>query len=557
MDTHPDCIHPAIRGMGAFNRIAPPQFTQYDQWGRRVDELETSEGWRALQAVGQQEGILSIFYERTYGEHSRSYGFAKVMLMVADSHKIVCPLATTDGTARVIELLGSGEMKKEILPRLISRDPGFAFTSGQWMTERPGGSDVSQTETVAIPTGTTNALGPVYTLDGFKPLASTDTQVSIALARTGPLSAGSRSLSLFLIPLRLPLLRTPDAPLPPSTSNNIFTNRIRQKIGTHALPTAEISLQGTEAYLIGAPNGGVRNVTNVLNITRLWSAIISVGGLRKCLANATAYARVRAIYPGGGAGAQLLADTPLHMAHLAQVHVLYRALVHLTFGAIRLLGKVECGVASVDEEGRLRMLTPAVKAFVAEKAVGGMEEAMTALGAVGYMQENGFGTTIVDSLVEKYIFLPPAWTVLGADHDNQDMGWNDDGAITRPDKSHAGPCDTRFIYFSKYAPLALLSAALTELTSALAAPTAPLVSRPAIILVGFVAAAVFLLEHAVWAHTTSEQTREVDVDVVRRWVIEGGVGPAIEDVRRARRDTSGRASSDRDLVFGVGARAKL
>ena len=44
-------------------------------------------------------------------------------------------MSMTDGTARVIELSGSPKMKEDLLPRLTSRDPTFAFTSGQWMTE--------------------------------------------------------------------------------------------------------------------------------------------------------------------------------------------------------------------------------------------------------------------------------------------------------------------------------------------------------------------------------------------------------------------------------------
>ena len=56
------------------------------------------------------------------------------------------------------------------------------------------------------------------------------------------------------------------------------------------------------------------------------------------------------------------------------------------------MGKVECGVASEEEEKRLRLMTPAVKAFAADRASGVMEECMAALGGQGYMEENGFGT---------------------------------------------------------------------------------------------------------------------------------------------------------------------
>lgn len=339
----------------------------------------------------------------------------------------------TDGTARVIELLGSTEMKKDIFPRLIrygtlvlsfpststnsflqSRsffciyvgavdDRGalcfdnFRFLSTN-ISKRPGGSDVSQTETTAISAGKDSPLGPQYTLNGFKWFSSaTDSDVALALARTGTLSEGSRGLSLFLIPLRRPLLRDQSAPMPSPNSNNIFIHRLKNKIGTHTLPTAELSLESSEAYLIGDLNQGIKSISPVLNITRVWSAIASTGCLRKCLAIAKAYAKVRKVQRG----CVLLEDAPLHVAQLASISLLYRALAHLTFGVVRLLGKSECGVATPDELRRLRVLTPVAKAFAAEKACAGMEESMSAMGGAGYMEENGFGRLIRDSLVEK------------------------------------------------------------------------------------------------------------------------------------------------------------
>jgi alkylation response protein AidB-like acyl-CoA dehydrogenase len=173
---------------------------------------------------------------------------------------------------------------------------------------------VSQTETNALPTEQTGPFGPQYVLNGFKWFSSaTDSDVAITLARTGSLSQGSRGLSLFLIPLRRPLLRDILAPVPSPTSNNIFIHRLKNKIGTHILPTAELSLENSEAYLIGDLNRGVKNISPVLNITRVWSAIASIGCLRKCLAIATAYAKVRKIHRGS----IILKDAPLHVSQLA------------------------------------------------------------------------------------------------------------------------------------------------------------------------------------------------------------------------------------------------
>jgi alkylation response protein AidB-like acyl-CoA dehydrogenase len=219
----------------------------------------------------------------------------------------------------------------------------------------------------------------------------------MVLARTGSQKEGSRGLSLFLVPLRLPLIRSPSDPTPLLTSNNVLVHRLKNKIGTHILPTAELSLEATEGYLIGNLGQGVKNISPVLNITRLWSATASIGNLRKCLAIATSYARVRAIQ----GGSLLLKDAPIHVEQLASVNLLYRALTHLTFSVVRLLGKVECSAATADEQRRLRILTPVAKAYTAEKACAGMEEVMAAMGGAGYMEENGFGRSIRDALVEK------------------------------------------------------------------------------------------------------------------------------------------------------------
>lgn len=53
-----------------------------------MDELHTSEGWRSLKATAQREGVPGIFYERKYREHSRTFGFAKALMMVGDSHEV-------------------------------------------------------------------------------------------------------------------------------------------------------------------------------------------------------------------------------------------------------------------------------------------------------------------------------------------------------------------------------------------------------------------------------------------------------------------------------------
>lgn len=260
---------------------------------------------------------------------------------------------------------------------------------------------------------------------------------TITLGLPGPESAGARSLSLFLVPLRLPLIPpTPSTSSPSSilasdhtlpssitrpsrqlqSNNNVLIHRLKNKIGTWPLPTAELSLNNTVAYRVGQMNQGVKTIAPVLNITRMHSAIDSLSYLARCLQIAKSYAGVRIISGSGGSSGQtLLKDLPLHTHTLAKVSVLYRALMHLTFGTVVLLGRAEYYTSPLSstkngakekenmekEAAILRLLTPLVKGYVASYAVGGMEECMIALGGQGYMEENGIGRYVFSVITSR------------------------------------------------------------------------------------------------------------------------------------------------------------
>src|SRR6185369_9374815 len=144
-----------------------------------------------------------------------------------DSAWFTCPLAMTDGAARAIELYGDERLKDRALTRLLSRKPSEFWTSGQWMTEREGGSDVSRTATVA------KKHKDGWRLHGAKWFTSSTTSpVALALARIEGAGEGSDALSLFYVELFDEAGRL----------RNIQVNRLKDKLGTHALPTAELTL---------------------------------------------------------------------------------------------------------------------------------------------------------------------------------------------------------------------------------------------------------------------------------------------------------------------------
>ena len=126
---------------------------------------------------------------RVYGEFSRIHQFALAYLFTPSTDLYSCPLAMTDGAARTLLDSGGPEQIDRAVPRLLSRDPAQFWTSGQWMTEATGGSDVGGTETVARPTDD----GREWRLSGLKWFTSAaSSQIALALARTDGAAAGSR-----------------------------------------------------------------------------------------------------------------------------------------------------------------------------------------------------------------------------------------------------------------------------------------------------------------------------------------------------------------------------
>ena len=127
-----------------------PVLKNFSPWGERIDEIELSAGWKKLESAAATEGIVAAAYENKYAEFSRVYQMALLYLFSPSSAFVSCPLAMTDGAAKVLKKYQSQNSEfKKAYDQLTSREPEKFWTSGQWMTEKAGGSDVGLTETTA------------------------------------------------------------------------------------------------------------------------------------------------------------------------------------------------------------------------------------------------------------------------------------------------------------------------------------------------------------------------------------------------------------------------
>ncbi|GLB02014.1 hypothetical protein AtubIFM57258_000427 [Aspergillus tubingensis] len=414
----------------------PPALRPLTTFGEenRVDPLWTSTGWKALKEIGQEEGLVSVAYETDNTTWNRRvHQFALNHVWSGSAAMTGCPASMTDGAAKLLaahlgepdgDQPGRGEVFREAYRRLISRDPGVAWTSGQWMTERKGGSDVRGTETIARRLSREELrqeashhdahgmpLGP-WRIDGFKWFSSaTDSEMTVMLAQT------AKGLSLFYAPVRRRAGRSAS-----SSSgielNGIRMQRLKNKVGTKQLPTAELELKGVRGWLIGEEGRGVKEVATILNITRLYTAAGSTAGWGRGLAICRAYTRVRKVQ------GSFLEDVPQHVRWMAAETVKYAAAMHWAFFGIALQGTVEqdwdlmvrntkaAAVIPRDKKQAatlLRLITPALKALTSVGSVQGLRECMEGLGGVGYCENNEDGGILNVARIFRDTLVNPIW----------------------------------------------------------------------------------------------------------------------------------------------------
>jgi acyl-CoA dehydrogenase len=364
-------------GKQLLDRENEPVLTQWDAWGNRIDRIDVSPLWVEAQALAARHGMVAAGYESRLGSQARTHQFAIVHVLGPSLDVYSCPLAMTDGAARTLIASGNKELSDTIVPRLLSRDPKRMWTSGQWMTERTGGSDVSQSETVA------KLDGEQWRLYGTKWFTSaTTSNIALTLARPEGNGEGSRGLALFYVELRDGYGRL----------RNIQVNRLKDKLGTRKVPTAELTLDGTPATLVGTASDGVRQITPMLSITRTWNAISAVSAMRRGLALARDFARRRKAF-----GA-LLVDKPLHADTLAGLEAEYAGAFCLAFRSAHLIGILEHGQDDAAER-LARALVPIAKLTTGKQAVAVTSEAIEACGGAGYVEDTGLPRILADAQV--------------------------------------------------------------------------------------------------------------------------------------------------------------
>jgi acyl-CoA dehydrogenase len=287
----------------------------------------------------------------------------------------VCPASMTVGAALVLEAFDDGT-NTETFRRLTARDYDEHIEGAMFLTEKQGGSDVGANEVRAEP-----REDGTYELYGEKWFCSNvDAEGALALARTPGAPEGTKGLSLFVVP------HTDDEGEP----NGLVVRRLKDKLGTLAVPTGEIVFEGATARLVGEEERGFRYVTEMLNYERLTNAMGAVGLMGRALLEAKVHAADREAF------GTTIQEFPLLRRDLTELTVDYEAAAAFSFEAAthyvdreRLADEEGTGEDS-DAHRLMRLLIPVAKYRTARMAVETTSYAMEVLGGNGYVR--GFTT---------------------------------------------------------------------------------------------------------------------------------------------------------------------
>ena len=260
----------------ATDRAGTPWLRMYDRGGQRVDEiLFAPEYWRALRK-GYQAGVVWRAFEE---ESLLTCALLDYITCYYDPG-LTCPYVVSLATAVALDRHGGEVLKARFLPHLLRKDESV-WQGATWMTEIQGGSDLgANVATVARP------AGDRWLLTGDKYFAS-DAGAELALVAARPAGAphNVRGLALFLLPKRRE-----------NGALNYTIRRLKDKVATRSVPTGEIELRDSEAWLLGSHEGDVRGVhliLEVLNLSRATNSLGSVAIAQRALAESADFAKQR------------------------------------------------------------------------------------------------------------------------------------------------------------------------------------------------------------------------------------------------------------------------
>jgi alkylation response protein AidB-like acyl-CoA dehydrogenase len=364
--------------------------------------VRTPRGFRDAYAVYMQGGWPAMVASPDYG----GQGLPNIAHVVLD--EMLCssnlsfsmyPLLA-HGTVGALERWGDDELKRRFLPKLVDG----SWTGTMCLTEPHAGTDLGLIRTRAVPAG-----DGAYLVTGTKIFISagehdlTDNIIHLVLARLPDAPAGTRGISLFLVPKRLPTDEG-HAGLP----NGVTCGSIEHKMGIKANATCVMNFESARGWLVGEPHKGMRAMFTMMNGARLGVGMQGLGLAEVSYQNAALYAkeRLQGRSPRGPAMPNAEADPIIVHPDVRRMLMTMRAHIE----AMRALAYWVGTLIDVEERhpdparreeaaDLAALMTPVIKAFCTDTGFEITNLALQCFGGHGYIREYGMEQFVRDARI--------------------------------------------------------------------------------------------------------------------------------------------------------------
>ncbi|CAN7251460.1 acyl-CoA dehydrogenase family protein [Aquipseudomonas alcaligenes] len=357
----------ALMAAGFLANENKPVFKSHDRYGNRIDLVEFHPAYHELMASAIAAGIPSLPWTdpRPGAQVARA---ALNYLHNQPEAGNACPLTMTYASVPALKL--QPDIAEKWLPKILSTqyDPRnlpmeqkSGVTIGMAMTEKQGGTDVRANTTRAHPVGIPGP-GQAYELVGHKWFCSAPMcDAFLTLAYT------DKGLSCFLLPRHRP----------DGTRNQLYIQRLKNKLGNWANASSEVEYRGALAWMIGEEGRGVPTIIEMVSLTRFDCMIGSSSLMRQALTQAAHHCAHRKV------GGRVLADQPLMQNVLADLALESEAALALTMRMGRALDHAH----DEQEDKFARLVTAVGKYWICKRAPAMINEAQECMGGAGYVEE--------------------------------------------------------------------------------------------------------------------------------------------------------------------------
>ncbi|WP_439273431.1 acyl-CoA dehydrogenase [Pseudochrobactrum sp. HB0163] len=406
----PDIIEAVLQEAAKFSetRITPLR-TRGDRQGATLKDAQvtTTDGWKALYKDWTDGGWNALTGDPAYGGQGLPSLLSVAVAEMWNSGSLGFAIASTltMGAVEALEHHASDELKKIYLEKLIS---------GEWagtmnLTEPQAGSDLGALRSRAerADDGTYRIFGQkIFITYGEHDL--TDNIVHLVLARLPDAPAGTKGISLFLVPK---YLVNADGSL--GARNDVFCAGLEEKLGLHASPTCtmiygdgfgDTGEKGAVGYLIGEEHKGLACMFTMMNNARLLVGIQGVAVAEAAYQKARAYAQERrqgrALNAAKGAEMSPIIEHPDVARMLLTMKGLTQASRAICYSCAQALDMAKADSANAAFwANRASLLTPLAKAFSTDSGVDVASLGIQVHGGMGFIEETGAAQLLRDARI--------------------------------------------------------------------------------------------------------------------------------------------------------------